>query len=55
MEVTESLVQAMVSAFAQEVAEASVEGASIVTAIPKFLPPLRELGLKVASRWAALL
>ncbi len=55
MEVTESLVQAMVGAFAQEVADASVDGASIVTAIPKFLPPLRELGLKVSCRWAALL
>jgi GMP synthase (glutamine-hydrolysing) len=55
LEVEESLVRSMVSAFAQELAEASLEGSRIVEATPEHLPGLREISSKVFEQWGALL
>jgi GMP synthase (glutamine-hydrolysing) len=55
LEVTETLIRAMVGAFARELSEASLDGIRIVEAIPKHLPGLQKLGSKVFAQWATLL
>ena len=55
LEVAEPQIRAMVDVFADELSEASLDGAGIVEAIPQHLPGLQNLGSKVFAQWAALL
>jgi GMP synthase (glutamine-hydrolysing) len=55
LEVTESLLRAMVGAFSPELAEASLEGSRIVEAIPEHLPGLRKISSRVFEQWGTLL
>jgi len=55
LEVTESLVRAMVGAFSQKLAEASLEASRIFEAIPEHLPGLRKISSRVFEQWGALL
>ena len=55
LEVTESLVRAMIGAFAQELVDASLNAISILQAIPDHLPSLGKVGSNVFGQWATLL
>ncbi len=54
LEVTESIIAAMVAAFADECRAAGVDGADIVRSIPHHLPPLQAIGRTVFARWTGM-
>jgi GMP synthase (glutamine-hydrolysing) len=54
LEVTESIIAAMVAAFADECVAAGVDGAEISRRMPQHLPPLQAIGRTVFARWAGM-
>jgi len=55
MEVTETIVEKMVAAFAGELKQAGIDGQQILTAADKHLAGLSKIGGSVFGRWATLI
>lgn len=55
LEVTQSMIQAMVRAFSDELREAKLDGSELVGKARRHLPALRRIGGLVFQRWARLL
>jgi GMP synthase (glutamine-hydrolysing) len=55
MEVTETVIDGMLTTFTDELPSARIDGAPIRRAVAAHLPPLQRIGARVFGRWASLL